>query len=131
MVLAGCKPALSNQLYASHLQGIGKQKKYESSWVQLLNQAGYSVCGIDSRGFGRSAGLFGYVGSYQQWVSDLLQFSQLVKDPTRQSFGTVPLMLLGCSLGANLILHAALQQVGLSDASKSEHQALGAIFTCI
>lgn len=36
------------------LQGAGKPKTYEGSWVQKLNQAGFSVTGVDLPGLGRS-----------------------------------------------------------------------------
>lgn len=56
-----------------HCQGVGKRKTYAGSWVESLNNAGYSVAGIDNRGCGRSAGLFGYVNDHTDWVNDLVR----------------------------------------------------------
>ena len=41
------------------LQEIGSHHIYDGSGVQAMNAAGYSVCGIDLEGSGRSDGLFG------------------------------------------------------------------------
>jgi alpha-beta hydrolase superfamily lysophospholipase len=54
-------------------QGVGKRKTYAGSWVEALNQAGYSCAGIDNRGCGRSMGLFGYVNDHTDWVNDLVR----------------------------------------------------------
>ena len=35
----------------------GQAPVYSNSWVQRLNQEGYSVCGLDQQGAGRSGGL--------------------------------------------------------------------------
>jgi alpha-beta hydrolase superfamily lysophospholipase len=40
--------------------------------VEALNKAGYSCAGIDNRGCGRSAGLFGYVNDHTDWVNDVV-----------------------------------------------------------
>lgn len=53
-----------------HLQGVGNTKTYEGSWVQALNQAGFSVAGIDNRGCGRSSGLLGYIVSSSPPVAE-------------------------------------------------------------
>lgn len=39
--------------------GDGKPSLYKGSWVESLNQRGFSVCGMDSQSCGRSEGLHG------------------------------------------------------------------------
>ena len=58
------------------LQGPGKPKVYEGSWVQAFNHAGFSVCSIDQQGLGFSEGarqLRCYVESFDDYVRDVLQ----------------------------------------------------------
>jgi alpha-beta hydrolase superfamily lysophospholipase len=49
---------------------VGQPEAYQGSWVERLNQAGYSVTGIDLPGHGRSDGLHGYVNSFQEDLID-------------------------------------------------------------
>jgi len=53
-----------------YLKRVGQPEAYQGSWVERLNQAGYSVTGIDLPGHGRSDGLHGYVNSFQEDLID-------------------------------------------------------------
>lgn len=100
-------------------RGVGRPKTYEGSWVQALNEAGYSVAGVDNQGAGRSGGLFGYVGSFDDYVSDLLQLAALLRGPGPRGGGAprgfgraLPTFALGCSLGGCIALRASMREPG-------------------
>ena len=50
--------------------------QYSKSWVETLNEAGFSVCGIDQQGCGFSEGLECYVERFHYYVDDVLQFAR-------------------------------------------------------
>ncbi|EIE25551.1 alpha/beta-hydrolase [Coccomyxa subellipsoidea C-169] len=62
----------------------GKPPKYKDSWVEKLNQEGFSVCGIDQQGCGFSEGLECYVDRFDHYIDDVLQFARLL--PIAQLF---------------------------------------------
>jgi len=80
-----------------------------------MNDAGYSVAGVDNQGAGRSGGLFGYVDRFDDFVSDLLQLVAFVRSPKApEGFGPdLPLFGLGCSLGGCIALQASMRQPAL------------------
>lgn len=58
------------------VQGPGKPKVYQGSWVQAFNKAGYSVCGIDQQGLGFSEGarsLRCYVEAFDDYIRDVVE----------------------------------------------------------
>lgn len=95
--------------------GVGNPKRYDGSWVQQMNDAGYSVAGIDNRGTGRSGGLFGYVEDFRHFVADLLQLCKTLQaSGAPPGFGPgLPLFGMGCSLGGCIVLQAAMRQPNL------------------
>lgn len=94
---------------------IGQPKRYEGSWVNLMNDAGYSVAGIDNQGMGRSGGLFGYVERFDDFVDDVLQLCAIARGPKApEGFGGgLPLFGMGCSLGGGIALQASMRQPSL------------------
>lgn len=59
------------------IQGPGKAPRYEGSWTQALNEAGWSVCGIDNQSCGFSEGLYGlrcFMNSFDDYVEDIVHF---------------------------------------------------------
>lgn len=60
------------------MQEAGSPPKYRGSWVEKLNQEGFSVCGIDQQGCGFSEGLECYVERFDHYVDDVLQFARSV-----------------------------------------------------
>ena len=58
------------------MQKPGSPAKYRNSWVEKLNQEGFSVCGIDQQGCGFSEGLECYVERFDHYVDDVLQFAR-------------------------------------------------------
>jgi pimeloyl-ACP methyl ester carboxylesterase len=84
---------------------------YEGSWVQQFNDAGYSVCGVDNQGCGRSSGLFGYVERFDDYADDMLAFVTAARATDLAGFGRdLPTFGLGCSLGGSVVLRAALKR---------------------
>ncbi len=58
------------------MQTAGMPPQYSKSWVEVLNKAGFSVCGIDQQGCGFSEGLECYVERFHYYVDDVLQFAR-------------------------------------------------------
>mmetsp|Transcript_28713 Transcript_28713/g.80827 ORF Transcript_28713/g.80827 Transcript_28713/m.80827 type:complete len:332 (-) Transcript_28713:169-1164(-) len=91
-------------------QGPRKPKVYKGSWVENWNKAGYSVCGIDTQGHGRSEGYCGlrwYFNSFDDLVDDVLQFRR-EEIPKRDAFKDLPVFACGISMGGCLavtVLH--------------------------
>lgn len=84
--------------------GVGLPCVYEGSWVQALNDAGFSVCGLDQIGHGFSAGLRGlrcHFNHFPDLVTDVTAFARFVTERTDMpGFGKgLPLFMLGCSMG--------------------------------
>jgi alpha-beta hydrolase superfamily lysophospholipase len=61
---------------AACAQGPGTPPQYRKSWVEALNAAGFSVCGVDQQGTGFSQGLECYVDRFSDYVDDVLQFAR-------------------------------------------------------
>ncbi|CAG9464805.1 unnamed protein product [Pedinophyceae sp. YPF-701] len=89
-------------------QGLGKPPVYEGSWVERLNQAGYSCAACDFQSHGRSEGRDGlrcYIKSFKDYVNDL----EVVKDCCASEPGFdapgQPKFLLAISLGGCVAVH--------------------------
>lgn len=87
---------------------------YAGSWVEKINAAGYSVCGLDSMGSGRSTGLRAYCNAFDDYVDDALL---LVEKSTGLGLGGFeaarPKFLQATSLGGAIALHAAMRRPDL------------------
>ncbi|ETW46375.1 lysophospholipase [Plasmodium falciparum IGH-CR14] len=95
---------------------------YEGSWIEKLNKNGYSVYGLDLQGHGESDGyqnLKLHIKDYDDYIYDLIDFIKSVyesiisKKEKKQMYirdndiiETVPIYLVGYSMGANIILRA-------------------------
>ncbi|EFJ50291.1 hypothetical protein VOLCADRAFT_88747 [Volvox carteri f. nagariensis] len=90
--------------------GPGLPNVYEGSWVETFNQAGFSVCGLDHQGYGRSKGArFGI--KFQTHVDNLLMLSGDVLENDNTAFPKgLPYFLVGHSLGGLLATLACLHQ---------------------
>ena len=75
LIQAICSMALLQRLQLS-MQAAGMSPQYSKSWVETLNGAGFSVCGIDQQGCGFSEGLECYVERFHYYVDDVLQFAR-------------------------------------------------------
>ena len=71
---AGCNSLATLLMWL--VQAAGSPPRYSRSWVEALNRAGYSVCGIDQQGTGFSEGLECYVERFNNYVDDVLQFAR-------------------------------------------------------
>ncbi|GBF91155.1 hypothetical protein Rsub_04824 [Raphidocelis subcapitata] len=96
---------------------IGGPKQYQGSWVHAMNEAGYSVAGIDHRGAGRSEGAFGLVDRFEGLVDDFCSFARTLRAPgAPRGFGRgLPAFAVACSLGGGVALAASLREPSLFD----------------
>eukprot|EP00195_Chlamydomonas_chlamydogama_P011928 CAMPEP_0202891528 /NCGR_PEP_ID=MMETSP1392-20130828/1568_1 /ASSEMBLY_ACC=CAM_ASM_000868 /TAXON_ID=225041 /ORGANISM="Chlamydomonas chlamydogama, Strain SAG 11-48b" /LENGTH=345 /DNA_ID=CAMNT_0049575309 /DNA_START=200 /DNA_END=1237 /DNA_ORIENTATION=+ len=87
----------------------GAPVTYPGSWVERMNNYGFSVCGIDYEGAGRSPGKRGLVTSFEQVAQDVNAFAQEVSSSSElPGFGPdKPLYLCGYSMGGNVAARAA------------------------
>jgi len=69
---------------------------------------GICSVGMDLRGFGRSEGLKGYIGSMEDIVSDNLKFIDSLKKKDRE-LSSVPIFVIGHSMGALASGHIMLK----------------------
>lgn len=59
------------------MQALGSgHHLYQGSWIEALNQAGYSVGGIDLQGAGRSEGLRWFVNNFDHYVDDIVHHAK-------------------------------------------------------
>mmetsp|Transcript_7152 Transcript_7152/g.14505 ORF Transcript_7152/g.14505 Transcript_7152/m.14505 type:complete len:299 (-) Transcript_7152:145-1041(-) len=96
-----------------HMVEPGKPKEYEASWVERFNQAGFSVCGIDFQGSGRSDcldGLLSHFNYFQDLVDDVISLGVSIKDGDIEHFSGLPIYLCGISMGGAVTTHAAHQR---------------------
>ena len=92
------------------LQAPGEPVTYAGSWIEAWNEAGYSVCGIDLHGLGRSSGLRGFTASFDEYVVDTLQFTSIVKATSEvPGFVGLPVFACGGSLGGCIAATAAIK----------------------
>ncbi|CAK0746028.1 hypothetical protein CVIRNUC_001662 [Coccomyxa viridis] len=87
----------------------GKPPQYSKSWVESLNGAGFSVCGIDQQGCGFSEGLECYVERFHYYVDDVLQFARSLQSCGVQGFNKQR-FIAGCSLGGCISVNAIYRE---------------------
>ena len=80
-----CMQKFFSNLSVPLLQIAGKTPQYCKSWVESLNGAGFSVCGIDQQGCGFSEGLECYVERFHYYVDDVLQFARCASETSTGS----------------------------------------------
>lgn len=91
--------------------GLGEHSGRYAHVATALNDAGYAVHAVDHRGHGKSQGKPVYVKSYDEFMSDLVLFRDLVE----RAHPDVPLFVLGHSMGGNLAMgHTLAHQQGLA-----------------
>jgi alpha-beta hydrolase superfamily lysophospholipase len=87
------------------VHGLGEHCDRYSTVVSALTKAGYLLYGFDNQGHGRSGGQRGHIEHWQDYRDNTQRFIQLI----RQQEPTLPLFILGHSLGGLIVLDYALQ----------------------
>ena len=97
------KPEGTHKGIVQIVHGIAEHMGRYMNVVNRLVPAGYTVCGIDLRGHGKSGGRPGFVNKFSEYIEDQQEFTQLMK---KKEGSTIPLFLLGHSMGVLIaILH--------------------------
>eukprot|EP00242_Pyramimonas_sp_CCMP2087_P006857 CAMPEP_0198218088 /NCGR_PEP_ID=MMETSP1445-20131203/67289_1 /TAXON_ID=36898 /ORGANISM="Pyramimonas sp., Strain CCMP2087" /LENGTH=316 /DNA_ID=CAMNT_0043894979 /DNA_START=174 /DNA_END=1121 /DNA_ORIENTATION=- len=94
----------------------GNPKEYAGSWIERFNAAGYSVCGIDFQGCGRSEalnGLTSHFESFQDLLDDVIELAVAAKGEsgnTTEHFAGLPIFLGGISMGGCVVAQVLHQR---------------------
>ncbi|GAX82567.1 hypothetical protein CEUSTIGMA_g9993.t1 [Chlamydomonas eustigma] len=92
----------------------GQPPVYEGSWVQKLNEHGYSVCGLDQQGSGRSEGLRHYCRSFDEYVDNGLLLARQCTEMGVAGFENgLPKFVLGESVSGCIAVIMALKEKNL------------------
>lgn len=86
------------------VHGFGEHCDRYSTVTNALTQAGYAVFGFDNQGHGRSEGQRGHIDRWQDYRDNVSAFLAQV----REHEPSLPLFVLGHSLGALIVLDFAL-----------------------
>ncbi len=97
------------------VHGLGEHSGRYCAIVEGLTAAGYAVFGFDNQGHGKSEGQRGHIDRWQDYRDNTQAFLQLV----RRQEPTVPLFLMGHSLGGLIVLDYVLRS-----AQSAEFEAL-------
>eukprot|EP00955_Chlamydomonas_euryale_P111652 366082-Chlamydomonas_euryale.AAC.20 len=93
------------------VQGLGQPPIYEGSWVQSLNNAGYSVVGIDNQGAGRSSGLRCFCRKFDEYVEDVVMSVKLAPQLGIPNLDlSLPRFMMGASMGGCLSVMCAMRE---------------------
>ena len=93
------------------VHGLGEHLGRYQHVAERLTDAGYVVAALDHRGHGRSGGKRVFVKSYDELMRDLSQFRRQVE----AEHPDLPLVLLGHSMGGNLVMgHTLGNQDGIA-----------------
>lgn len=96
--------------------GVGTPSVYEGSWVQEMNNRGFSVCGLDQQGHGFSASIRGmrcYFNRFKDLSTDITAFARATKERMLPGFSNLPLFIMGESMGGGLATYMMHTQPGL------------------
>jgi alpha-beta hydrolase superfamily lysophospholipase len=91
--------------------GVGEHSGCYETFATYFAAHGAAVYAQDHRGFGRSGGRRGHISRYEQAVNDL----KLLVERARSAYPSLPLILVGHSMGGTLALLFALHHPDLLD----------------
>ncbi len=84
--------------------GVGEHSGRYANLIERMQGSGVSFYALDHRGHGRSGGNRGHVVSFMEYIQDLKVFITQIKD----QYGSLPVVLLGHSLGGVIAMKYAL-----------------------
>jgi alpha-beta hydrolase superfamily lysophospholipase len=99
---AGIPKAVINLVH-----GLGEHSSRYTGWAEKFTDRGYTVRSFDMRGHGNSDGKRGYSSSYNNLIVDISDFIHSGK----VEYPSLPTFLYGHSLGGNLVLNYAIQNI--------------------
>ncbi|HSV96427.1 MAG TPA: lysophospholipase [Spirochaetota bacterium] len=84
--------------------GLGEHSGRYANLIDRMQGSGVSFYALDHRGHGRSGGKRGHIASFMDYIQDLNVFMTQIKD----EYGSLPVVLLGHSLGGVIAMKYAL-----------------------
>jgi acylglycerol lipase len=100
-------PAVKPKAIINLIHGLGDHSTRYDAWARQFAENGYIFRSFDLRGHGRSDGKRGYSSNYQKLIADITMFIHLGKE----EFPDLPVFLYGHSLGGNLVINYAIQNI--------------------
>lgn len=82
------------------VHGLGEHIQRYSHWVEMFNNEGIGVLGVDMPGHGRSPGRRGHISGYAL----IREMIDILVNTAKQTFPDIPLYIYGHSLGGGLVL---------------------------
>jgi len=104
------------------VHGIGEHSGRYGNVVDTLLPQSISIWALDLRGHGHSEGKRGHVGSFDEYVSDVLSLVNIAREDKKES---TRLFLLGHSMGGLIALDFALKCPQMIDGLVVSSPALG------
>jgi acylglycerol lipase len=98
-------PAGNPKAVALVVHGMGEHMGRYQHVISTLVERGYAVFAIDHRGHGQSDGTRAHIENFRYYVDDL----ELLHKTAHESHSTLPLFIVGHSLGALISFHFLLR----------------------
>jgi acylglycerol lipase len=89
------------------IHGLGEHSSRYNGWSNRFTDEGYIIRSFDMRGHGRSEGIRGHSSDYRNLIMDLSDFVSRGKE----EFPALPEFIYGHSLGGNLVLNYAIENL--------------------
>ncbi len=93
------------------IHGLGEHIGRYHYFIEKLNEAGFSVYGLDLYGHGQSSGIRGYLDDFQRFVDEAIY----LVDYARAENPSVPVFLFGHSMGGCIVSTVGEQTYDLVD----------------
>jgi len=104
------------------VHGIGDHSGRYNNVVDVLLPRGISIWALDLRGHGRSEGKKGHIGSFEEYISDVLFLVNIARKSKEED---TKCFILGHSMGGLITLYFALRYPQLIDGMIISSPALG------
>lgn len=120
-------PQIEPKAIIALVHGLGSHSGLFDTVAHALVPQGYLVYALDLRGHGRSPGQRGYIRSWQEFRSDIAQFVRHIRSDVGHDVASLPLFLIGHSLGGTISLDYAMHHADMLTGVVAIAPALGCV----